>query len=391
VGDQLLLVVAKRLSSIVHGQATVARLGGDEFAVLLENVEQPEAAIALAERIVSVLRQTIHLPGHDIRVAATVGVAVACPGATAATMLSEADAAMYEAKSAGKNRVALFENSMRSRLLERTALVNCFPGALQRSEFVLEYQPQFGLRAGRLEGFECLVRWRHPSLGLIGPNRFIPLAEETRFILPLGEWILQAACTEAAAWRVQDDAPLTVAVNVSGWQVQDPGFLDLVQDALGGSGLSPHRLVLEITESVLMADPAGMADVLRSVRRLGVQVAIDDFGTGFSSLSHLRQLPADILKIDKSFIDPLVDPLREGDAFVATIVRLADDLGLATVAEGIEHHSQLDALVRLGCRSGQGYLVAASLTAAATRRFVEAGTAVSRIPRTVSGPLVPQA
>ncbi len=391
VGDQLLAVVAQRLTSIVHGGAMVARLGGDEFAVLLENVEQPEVATALAERIMSVLRQTVHLPEHDIRVAVSVGVAVASRGVTAATLLSDADAAMYEAKSAGKNQVALFEKSMRSRLLEKTTMRNGFPGALQRSEFVLEYQPQFGLRDGRLEGFECLVRWRHPSLGLIAPNRFIPLAEETRFILPLGRWILMAACIDAAAWPVTAGVPLALAVNVSGWQVQDSGFLDSVQEALRSSGLPPRRLVLEITESMLMADPAGMAEVLCSIRRLGVRVAIDDFGTGFSSLSHLRQLPADILKIDKSFIDPLADPRSEGDAFVATIVRLADDLGLATVAEGIEDRVQLEALIRLGCQSGQGYLVAAPLSPDATRRFLGPGTAISRIPGAVGGLLVPRA
>jgi EAL domain-containing protein (putative c-di-GMP-specific phosphodiesterase class I) len=324
-------------------------------------------------------------------VAASVGVAVASRGASAATLLSEADAAMYEAKSAGKNRVALFETSMRSRLLERTAMVNAFAGALERTEFLLEYQPQFHLRTGRLEGFECLVRWRHPSLGMIGPHRFIPLAEETRFIVPLGRWIMRAACTEAAAWPQTAGDPLTIAVNVSGWQIQDPGFLDSVRDALHCSGLQPQSLVLEVTESVLMADPAGMAEVLCSVRRLGVRVAIDDFGTGFSSLSHLRQLPADILKIDKSFIDPLTDRQSEGVAFVATIVRLAQDLGLSTVAEGIEDHVQLEALIRLGCDSGQGYLVAASLSAVATTRFIKLGGAVSQIAGTVDGSLVPQA
>ena len=391
VGDQLLAVVAKRLTSIVHGGATVARLGGDEFAVLLDNAEQPHSATALAERIVSVLSQPVHLPDHDIQLTASVGIAVAAPGATTATLLSEADAAMYEAKSAGKNRVALFETSMRSRLLEKTTIVSCFPAGLQRAEFVLEYQPQFALRDGRLEGFEALVRWQHPTLGRIGPDRFISLAEETRFILALGRWILTTACSTAASWPPVHGVPLTVAVNVSAWQVQDPGFFDSVRAALCSSGLTPCSLVLEITESVLMADPAGMAEVLASVRRLGVQVAIDDFGTGFSSLSHLRQLPADILKIDKSFIDPLADPRSEGDAFVATIVRLADDLGLATVAEGIEDGVQLEALIRLGCRSGQGYLVAPSLSVAATKRFIGPGTAVSRIPTAVSGALVPQA
>lgn len=388
LGDELLMIVAKRLTTIVYGGATVARLGGDEFAVLLDSADQPQSAIALGERIVSVLRQPVHLPDHDLQITASVGIAVAAAGATTATLLSEADAAMYEAKSAGKNRVALFETSMRSRLLERTTIVNCFAGGLQRTEFVLEYQPQFALPDGRLEGFECLVRWRHPTLGLIGPNRFIPLAEETRFILPLGQWILTGACTTAAGWP-GSGGPLSVAVNVSGWQVQDPGFFDSVREALRRSGLPPSRLVLEITENVLMDDPVGIAEVLANVRRLGVLVAIDDFGTGFSSLSHLRQLPVDILKIDKSFIDPLLDPRSEGDAFVATIVRLADDLGLATVAEGIEHRSQLEALVRLGCHSGQGYLVAPSLSAAAAQRFIELGSASAGIP--VGGSLLPQA
>lgn len=184
---------------------------------------------------------------------------------------------------------------------------------------------------------------------------------------------------------------MTIAVNVSGWQVQDPGFLDSVRDALQCSGLLPEQLVLEITGSVLMADPAGMADVLCSVRRLGVRVAIDDFGTGFSSLSHLRQLPADTLKIDKSFIEPLLDPRGEGVAFVATIVRLAQDLGLATVAEGIEDRRQLEALIRVGCGSGQGYLVAAPLSAAAASRFIRLGTSVSRISGTPGGALVTRA
>ncbi len=373
-GDELLVVVGKRINSIVRGVATVARLGGDEFAVLLEDAEQSEAASVLAERIVSVLREPVRLGDHEIRLSASVGVAVAEADTTTQQLLSEADAAMYEAKAAGKNRVVVFETVLRARLLEKMALVNCFPGSLHRSEFFLEYQPLFRLSDQRLEGFESLVRWRHPTLGQVEPGRFIPLAEDTRFIVPLGGWILAAACREAATWPVvagAADAPLSVSVNLSGWQLQDPCLLETVREALTASGLPPQRLVLEVTESVLMVNPAGTAEVLSQIRMLGVRVAIDDFGTGFSSLSHLRQLPVDILKIDKSFIDPLNDPHSEGDAFVATIVRLAADLRLRTVAEGIEHGVQRDALIRLGCQSGQGYLMSAALGTDATRRFIE--------------------
>ncbi len=383
VGDEVLRTVAKRLTALVRGGATVARLGSDEFAVLLEDSDQPAAAKALAERIGAVLREPVTVREHEIRLSVGVGVAVAAAGATTQLLLSEADSAMYEAKSAGKDQVVVFESSMRSKWVEKATLVNCFPGSLERSEFVLEYQPQFSLREQRLEGFECLVRWRHPSLGLIGPGRFIPLAEETRFILPLGRWVLLAACQEAARWPAVDGSPLTVAVNLSGWQVAATGFLSTVREALLTSGLAPHQLILEITESVLMDNPAGIAVVLGDVRRMGVRVAIDDFGTGFSSLSTLRQLPVDILKIDKSFIDPLEDPDNEGDAFVAAIVRLATDLQLSTVAEGIEHRSQLDALARLGCDSAQGYLVSASLSATDARRLLEDGASRMPVPATI--------
>jgi len=380
-GDELLTVVAKRLTSIVRGAATVARLGGDEFAVLLEDAEQPGAAAVLAERIVSVLRQPIRLADQNIALSVSVGVVVAGPGTTVDRLMSEADAAMYGAKTSGKNRVAVFETFMRSRLIEKMAVVNGFSGALRRSEFLLEFQPHFGLEDNRLSGFECLVRWQHPTLGLIGPGRFIAIAEETRFILELGSWILLSACRHAAAWpttNISSDsskngrpaAALTVSVNLSGWQLQDPDLLQIVREALEISDLPPERLILEVTESVLLADPAHTASVLRALRGLGIRIAIDDFGTGYSSLSQLRQLPVDILKIDKSFIDPLIDPANEGDAFVTTIVRLANELKLGTVAEGIEHEIQRDTLIRLGCREGQGYLMSASLSAKKTSQFI---------------------
>lgn len=371
-GDELLVVVAKRLTSMVGGLATVARLGGDEFAVLMEDADQPESVTALAERILSVLRQPIRLGEEEITLSVSVGVAVAGTGSTAAQLLSEADAAMYEAKAIGKDRVAVFETAMRSRLVEKMALINYFPGSLRREQFYLDYQPQVDLATGGLEGFECLVRWRHPTLGLVSPLKFIPLAEETRFIIPLGRWILQTACERAVSWPVRTPDPLTISVNISGWQLQDPGFVDTVKEILDSTGLAARRLVVEVTETVLLTNPTGTAQVLSDLKSLGIRVAIDDFGTGYSSLSHLRQLPVDIIKIDKSFIDPLTDPEREGEAFVTTIIRLAADLDLLTTAEGIEHRSQRDALLRLGCQSGQGYLMSAPLGAAATDRYIAA-------------------
>ena len=370
-GDQLLVIVAKRLSRMVRGLATVARLGGDEFAILMEDGEQPESATALAERILSVLRQPIKVAEQEICLTVSVGVAVAVEGSTAVQLLSEADAAMYEAKSGGKDRVAVFQTFMRSRLVEKMTLINYFPGSMRRGEFFLEYQPQIALGSDRLEGFEALVRWRHPTLGLIGPDRFIPLAEETRLIIPLGRWILRTACFQATRWHTREGSDLSVSVNISGWQLQDNGFVEFVKDVIATSGLRPDRLVVEITESMLLTNPTQSAQVLGDLKSVGIRVAIDDFGTGYSSLSHLRQLPVDIIKIDKSFIDPLVDPASEGGAIVATIVRLATDLNLSTTAEGIEHQSQRDALVELGCRSGQGFLMSAPLGAPATERYVE--------------------
>jgi diguanylate cyclase (GGDEF)-like protein len=369
-GDALLVLVSKRLASVVRGGDTVARLGGDEFAILLENVEDVEVVTALAERIVSVLRQPAIIDGNQIQLSVSVGVAFAEADATSERLLSEADAAVYEAKASGKDRYAVFETFMRSRIIDRMALMNSFQGSLQRSEFFLEYQPQIRLADGELEGFEALVRWQHPALGQVGPYRFIPLAEETGFIVPLGRWILETACIEAADWVHPDGKPLTVSVNLSGRQLQDPRLLDDVQAALSYSGLLPERLVLEITETVLMANPAQSAQVLREFRKMGIRIAIDDFGVGHSSLNYLRQFPVDILKIDKSFIDALADPEDDGAVFVETLLRLARDLHLSTTAEGIEHQIQRDTLTRLHCDSAQGYLMSRPLGSGAARGFI---------------------
>src|SRR5664279_2600451 len=383
-GDDLLIAASKRLQSVVRSGDTVARLGGDEFAILMDNIDDTALATTVAERVVSVLRQPIELAGRSISVSVSVGIAFGDDTKSTELLLSEADAAMYEAKSAGKDHYQIFETSMRSRVVERMALGNSMRGALERSEFYLEYQPHFSLHDGHLEGFEALARWNHPSLGEVGPCRFIPVAEETGLIVPLGRWVLETACVQAVTWPAPDGKPLTISVNISGRQLQDPDLLDDVRTALAFSGLTAHRLILEITESMLMVNPTRTAAILTALKSMGVRLAIDDFGTGYSSLSHLRQFPVDILKIDKSFVDSLTDENSEGSAFLKTIISLAHDLHLSTVAEAIEGRHQRQVLTALGCDSAQGFLLSRPLGAAATQELAEAMMLDGTVERTTS-------
>jgi len=361
VGDSVLVRASRLLSSIVRPGDTVARLGGDEFAVLMVDVERPESVVDFAHRIVTVLRDAPDFEGNQVGLSISVGVAFAEPEKTTEQLLSEADSAMYEAKEKGKNRVEVFQSSMRSRMLERLDLTNGFRWALGRSEFFLQYQPIVSLSDGRLRGFEALVRWSHPGLGVVAPLRFIPIAEETGFIVPLGRWVLVEACEQLAAWSTEGTGDLNLSVNLSRRQLISPHLADEVQTALALSGIDPHRLILEITESVLMEDPERAAQALARLRDMGIRIAVDDFGTGYSSLSHLQRFPVDILKIDKSFIDPLVTTDPGSSALVTAIIGLAQSLGLDVIAEGIEHESQLHRLVDLGCDKGQGYLMARPL------------------------------
>ncbi len=377
-GDELLTVVGKRLASVVRPGDTVARLGGDEFAILLEDIDSVDAVTAIADRIVAVLRQPAVVSGRQIHLTTSVGVAFAGAGSTTESLLSEADAAMYEAKAHGKDRYAIFESFMRAQAIERMTVMNAFQGSLERGEFFLEYQPQHALADGALEGFEALVRWQHPSLGRLMPDRFIPLAEETGFIIPMGRWILEQACLEAADWTSSEGRPISLSVNLSGRQLQDPRVVQDVLTALSFSGLSPQRLILEITETVLVTEPGAAAQVLQQFKMMGIRIAIDDFGSGYSSLSYLRQFPVDILKIDKSFIDPLQDPASEGAAFVQTMLVLAHDLRLDVIAEGIEQEIQRAALVRMQCHGAQGNLLSMPLGAEAARTYMAAAGPLRR-------------
>ncbi len=375
-GDELLTIASKRLKSIVRPGDTVARLGGDEFAVLMDDAGSPDVATTIAERIVAVLHEPATVAGRQITISVSVGVAFGGRHTTAEQLVSEADIAMYEAKASGKSRWTSFEASMHFRNLERLELINGFRGSLERGEFFLQYQPQFSLADGHLEGFEALLRWQHPTRGLVMPIQFIPLAEETGFITTLGRWVLETACEQAARWFNGRDAAMTMSVNLSGRQLQDANIGDDVRTALAMSGLPAQQLLLEFTESTLLADSEETTATLADLKMIGVQLALDDFGTGYSSLAYLRRLPLDVLKIDKSFIDPLVEPGEEGPALMSTIIRFARVLGLRTVAEGIEHQHQRQVLTELGCDSAQGFLFAPPLSAEQALALISTATPV---------------
>jgi diguanylate cyclase (GGDEF)-like protein len=370
-GDQVLTEVANRLVSIVRPGDTVARLGGDEFAILMEDVANLDVPIAVAQRVVNALREPMEVTGRRIDLSTSVGVAVAEQSATAARLLSQADSAMYAAKATGKNGFQVFEQSMLDEIVEQLSLKSALNDAIVESQFFLQYQPQFSLSTGALEGFEALLRWRHPSLGVISPDRFISLAEESGHIVPIGRWVLEAACERCHQWNDAAPAPLTVAVNISGRQLLHKQFVDDVRTALAFSGLAPNLLVLEITESSLLYDPDRLERIRTDLQGLGIRLAIDDFGTGYSSLRQLRDFPVDVLKIDRAFVERLDHATNDGMPFVQAIMDLARGLGLHSVAEGIEREEQREILTAMGCDSAQGYLLGMPLDPESATRLVD--------------------
>jgi diguanylate cyclase (GGDEF)-like protein len=336
-GDELLTIVGRRLRNVVRAGDVVARLGGDEFAVLACGLDDRDAFV---ERLFGALAEPVALSGKQLHLRASVGVADA-----GADLLRNADLAMYAAKAAGSNRCALFSEDMHVEALARLDRREQLERAIEREELVLHYQPIVALDGGAPVGFEALVRWQHPERGLLGPGEFIPLAEESGLIVPLGAWVLREACREAAAWP---GAPY-ISVNVASAQLEQPGFEDDVAAALADSGLPAERLVIEVTERSLVGAAEG--ERLQALRRLGVRLAIDDFGTGYSSLDYLRRFPMDVLKIDRSFTRSAV----AGDPLLRAIVAMGQSLGLVLVPEGIEDAEQGAALRALGCELGQGF------------------------------------
>lgn len=380
-GDQLLLAVAERLLLCVRLRDTVARLGGDEFTVLLESVADEREATRVAERITAALNRPFQIDGHEVVVTASIGVVMMSAAAaheTAADLLRYADMAMYRAKGAGKAQYALFTQGMGVAAVARLELEADLRHALEHEELSLEYQPQVELATGRVVGVEALVRWRHPTRGLIEPGAFIPLAEETGLILPLGRWVLGAACRQMQMWQetlatgdTPDAIPLSLCVNLSVRQLQDPQLIANITAILAETGLPPQRLHLEITETAVMEEATATRGTFSALQELGVQLAIDDFGTGYSSMSYLKRFPVGMLKIDKAFIAGLGQE-TEDNAIIEAVVMLGHGLGLRICAEGIETEAQARRLQALGCDLGQGYYFAPPTTALALGELLTA-------------------
>jgi diguanylate cyclase (GGDEF)-like protein len=362
VGDQLLCAVADRLRSCLRSADTAARLGGDEFAMLLEHLDDPAEAARIAERVLATMRQGLAIGGREIQPRASVGIALADPDRLpdADELLRNADVAMHMAKRQGRNRYAYFAPAMQAGLLEKLDLADDLRGAIERHELKVYYQPFVDLIDGRIIGAEALVRWPHPEKGLVPPDQFIPLAEETGLVLPLGYEVLNVACRQAATW--QRGGLQRISVNLSPRQVQDPSLVLYVQQALALSGLPPEALTLEMTESLLSEDAEVATHRLAELKALGVRLAVDDFGTGYSSLSRLHDFPIDILKIPKPFVDGVTRG-PEHSALARAILDLAGALSLEVVAEGIEDAEQARELRRLGCRTGQGFHFARAVPA----------------------------
>jgi len=376
-GDRLLKSVAERFRTNVRGADMVARLGGDEFVVLMDELHDVQEAAALARKMLSVLREPFTVDGHDLYVTASIGVAVAPDdGLDPASLLKHADIAMYRAKAQGKNDFQFFSAEATAASFEHLMLENALRKAVERNEFVLHFQPIVDLLTGRTEAVETLVRWRHPDLGLVSPAKFIPLAEETGLIVPIGAWVLEEACRQIAKLAERGIHDLRVAVNLSPKQFRERDLAKTVEHALEQSGLDPRRLGLEVTESSMMENPESATQTLARFREMGVKISIDDFGTGYSSLSFVKRFPIDALKVDQSFIRDIVED--DDDASITrAIIAMGRSLRLDIVAEGVETASQLTILRAEGCHKAQGYYFSRPVPVDALGDWLEAGGALS--------------
>jgi diguanylate cyclase (GGDEF)-like protein/PAS domain S-box-containing protein len=372
VGDQLLIGIANRLRHCLRPGDKVARLGGDEFTILLDGIRSAAEAIEVADRIQKHLSQPFSLGGYETFTTVSIGIALSDPDYEfPEDFLRNADTAMYQAKSLGKARYVIFDSGMHACAVNLLQLETDLRRAIDRSEFFIDYQPIVALGTGRLIGFEALVRWQHPERGLIPPDRFIAVAEETGSIVPIGQWVLLQACLQMKRWQEEHSLgnSLSISVNLSGRQFGHANLLEQITQILDATGLDPHSLKLEITESIVMDNVESTSGTLKKLRALGVELSIDDFGTGYSSLSYLHRLPIDTLKIDRSFVSR-VGENNENKEIVRTILMLAQNLGMGVIAEGVETKEQLDLLRELGCQCVQGFLVSRPLDAESAGRFI---------------------
>jgi diguanylate cyclase (GGDEF)-like protein len=362
-GDLVLQEVAERLKRWAREQDTVARLGGDEFLIVLTAIKDfPDAAVA-AERLMDAMTAEFVIQGHSFSMNCSLGISIFPEhGTDGETLIKNADAAMYSAKDYGRNNFRFFTEDMNAQVVERLTLENSLRLALEKREFFLVYQPQMDIVTGKITGLEALLRWQHPELGLVPPDKFIRIAENCGLIVPIGEWVLRTACSQARKWHNEGIPAVPVAVNVSAVQFRQEGFCDLVRRVLRETGLAPKYLELEITESLLLSNADVMFSVFRELKAMGLRLAIDDFGTGYSSLSYLKQFPVSKLKIDRSFVqDVAVDP--DDAAITTAIIGMAKSLNLRVIAEGVENEAQMSFLRAHHCDEIQGYYFSRPLSA----------------------------
>ena len=355
VGDKLLWEIAHRLNTCVREEDTVSRMGGDEFVIVLESLQDQEDAASIANKVHKAFERPILVDNRMLHASASIGIAVyPNDGESAEVLMQNADTAMYQAKAQGRNNFQFFAPFMNTHVRERLDLENTLREAMERDEFELYYQPIVDLRSGEIVCAEALIRWRHPEQGLIPPDKFIPIAEETGFIVRIGDWVIDQACRVLSAWHAQGVRPPRLSVNVSPRQFRQPGLADRIRHILDTHGVDARQIDLEVTESALMDHPQLAARILRELKAMGLGIVIDDFGTGYSSLAYLKTFPIDKLKIDRSFVRDLLNDNSDREITLA-VIALSHNLGLKVVAEGVEQPEQLEFLKRHHCDSVQGY------------------------------------
>ena len=377
VGDELLRSVAQRLIATVRHSDTVSRQGGDEFVLLLPLIEHAEDAARSGQKILEALALPHPVDGQDLHISVSIGISIyPTDGQDAETLLKSADTAMYHAKENGRNNYKFFKQDMNARAVQRQSIEASLRRALDRQEFVLHYQPKINLRSGAIVGVEALIRWQHPTLGLLLPNQFIAIAEDCGLILPMGRWVLREACRQTRTWLEMGLPPITVAVNTSATEFRTKDFLDYVRTTLEETGLAPRYLELELTEGVLMRDAASTDRVLNALAATGVKLAIDDFGTGYSSLSYLSRFPIDSLKIDQSFVKQITS--NPDDAtIVSAVISMGKSLRQRVIAEGVESPEQYAFLLAQQCDEGQGYYFSRPVPAEALAVLLQTGISLT--------------
>ncbi len=371
-GDKLLQSVTKRLSACMRSSDTVSRQGGDEFIILLEEGKNGEDAATIADKIQATLTLPHTINKRELHISTSIGISVyPSDGQDAETLIKSADTAMYHAKKKGRNNYQFFENDMNIRAVDRQLIETNLRIAIDKQEFFLLYQPKVNLITGKIAGAEALLRWMHPKLGEVAPEKFVAIAEDSGLIVPIGRWVLREACAYAKQWMEVSLVAMPIAVNISAQEFHQKNFVTRVRTILKDTGLEAHYLELEITESTLMRDAVASTEILRELKNLGVQLAVDDFGTGYSSLSYLKQFPIDVLKIDQSFVHDIAIATDSG-IIVSAVIGMGNNLKLRVVAEGVENQTQLTFLKARHCEEGQGYFFSKPLTSAQFTALLEA-------------------